>query len=159
MSAELGYGPGGVPTSENAPFVAFKPPIDTQPSGVCIYSPFTKATFRFSGPPTPPLPLHFARKFTKLAHEQGAALVLLSLPILADMRDPTIREREFWPDVLHADVIMMGIPPARLFARLTDDEVRMLYYNPDHLNKNGQEYFTSIITPRLLEIYAAQTHR
>ena len=70
-----------------------------------------------------------------------------------------IQEREFWPDVLHADVTMMGIPPATLFAGLTDDDVRKLYYNPTHLNKNGQEYFTQIITPRLLEIYADQAPR
>jgi hypothetical protein len=159
VSAHLGFGPDPAPSSENAPFVDFVPPTDALSSDVSIYSPATQAMFQFSGPPTLPLPLHFARKFAKLAQEHEARLVLLHVPTFSERRDPVIREREFWPDVLRADVTMMGIPPATLFAGLTDDDVRKLYYNPAHLNKNGQEYFTPIITPRLLEIYADQDPR
>jgi hypothetical protein len=158
-SAHIGFGLDPAPTSENAPFVDFAPPTDALSSEVSIYSPATRAMFQFKGPPTPPLPLYFARKFATQAQENGAKLVLLHIPIFSERKDAEIREREFWPDVLRADVTMVGIPPARLFAGMTDDDVRKLYYNSAHLNTNGQEYFTSIITPSLLELYAPQAHR
>lgn len=158
ISAHLGFGPDPAPSSANAAFVDFAPPMDTLSSDVAIYSPATQSMFQFSGPSTPPLPLHFARKFAKLAQEHGAGLVLLHVPTFSERRDPVIQEREFWPDVLPANVDMVGIPSATLFAGLTDDDVRKLYYNPVHMNKNGQEYFTPIITPSLLKLYADQAH-
>jgi hypothetical protein len=164
MSAHIGFGVDGIPDSENAPFVDFAPPTGKLPSQVSIYSQATKAMFEFPGPPTPTLPLYFVRKFAMLAQEHGVKLVLLHVPYLSRTtdptvrRDPVIREREFWPDVLHADITIMGISPAKLYAGMTDDEVHKLFYNPAHLNKNGQEYFTQIITPSILEIYAAQAN-
>jgi len=77
---------------------------------------------------------------------------------------PTFNERHstvvsmpvFWPDALQAEVTMIGIPPATLFKGLSDDEIRQLYSNPLHLNQNGQDYFTALMTPNLLKIYESQ---
>ena len=69
---------------------------------------------------------------------------------------PVIQERVCWPDILPAEVAMVGIPPAALFAGLSDEEVRKLFVNPLHLNHNGAEYFTSLIMPALFQLYDAQ---
>ena len=77
------------------------------------------------------------------------------------MRSPTILERGFWPDVLGANIAMIGIQPDKLFGGLTDAEVYKLYFNSGmkgfpraaHFNQNGQKFFTSAITPELFRIY------
>lgn len=155
LTSQLGFGINF--PADNAPFIDFTPHTDVQPSDVCIYSPETKAKFQFQGPPISSWQLHFARKFAALAQEHGCKLVLLHLPVMAEMRSPVIQEREFWPDALCTDVTMIGIPCATLFAGITDEDIHKLYADPDHLNKNGQEYFTPIITPALLQIYDSKT--
>jgi len=55
-------------------------------------------------------------------------------------------------------VTLLGFPPQKLFAGLNDDEIRKLFAEPYHLNRNGQEYFTGLITPALLKIYETSTN-
>jgi len=140
------------------PFIPYTPENSAQPSDVAVYSPETQARFQFSGPPVPAWQLQFGQKFAALAQQHGVKLVLLHLPAVSDGRPTVIQEREFWPKALRADISMVGIPSATLFEGLTDDEVRKLFASDAHLNKNGQDYFTSLITPALLEIYADQTN-
>jgi len=66
--------------------------------------------------------------------------------------------RTFWPDVAHAAVTMIGVQPAKLFAGLTDDQMRKLYSDSVHFNENGQNYFTALMTPTLLKLYESQNH-
>jgi hypothetical protein len=144
--------------ADNAPFIPYTPDTRTEPSDVAVYSPETQARFQFSGPPVPAWQLQFAQKFAALAQQHGAKLVLLHFPLASEMRAPVVKEREFWPDALHADITMVGIPPATLFQGLADDDVEKLYADTLHLNKNGQDYFTPLITPALLKIYADRTN-
>ena len=67
-----------------------------------------------------------------------------------------IAERENWPAMLTNQCALMGIPPARLFAGMTDGEIARFYYGDDHFNQNGLEYFTRLITPALLQLYDTQ---
>ena len=139
------------------PFEVYTPLITANPSDACIYSESTKGMFRFTSI-LPSWQLHFARKFAGLADESKCKFVLLHLPVVAESRDTTINEREFWPEALHADIAMVGIPPAKLFDGMTDEQVKKLYADPFHFNKNGQDYFTPLVTTSLLDIYAAQKH-
>ncbi len=141
-----------------APFVAYHPVNGVQPSDVCIYSRETKAPFAFSSAGLPPMQLYFARKLAALARQHGCRLVVVHIPTFDERRSPVISMPAFWPDALRADVTMIGIPPATLFKGLSDDEIRRLYANPLHLNKNGQDYFTALMTPNLLKIYESQNH-
>jgi hypothetical protein len=113
--------------------------------------------FKFTDGTLPDLQLHFIRKFTALAEEHQTSLVLLHVPVYNDRRNPLIQEGTLWHDILHADLTMVGIPPANLFSDMPDSEVQKLYSDPWHFNLDGQEYFTSIITPSLLKIYADKT--
>ena len=151
LSARIGF-------DYNPDFVAFAPRTEAKPSDVTLYSPETIASFRFTGPRTTPYQLYFARKVAALAQEHGVKLVILHFPDIGERHEATINEREFWPDALSAPVAMAGIPPARLFAGMKDEDVLRLYYDPGHFNKNGQEYFTPFITPRLMELYDFRTN-
>lgn len=148
--------------NDYGPFVEYTPHNKAQPSDAVVYSSTTKAQFQFPGPAVPEWQLQFGRKFAALAQQHGVKLVLLHMPTVLDMekdmKSPVINEREFWPDALQADVSMIGISSTSLFQGMSEDDVRKLYKDGAHLNKNGQEYFTSLLTPALLEIYATQTH-
>ena len=147
--------------SLSAPLVPYAPAINSQPSDVRIYSPETADVFRFSGPPTPAWQLQFAKQFAALAAAHQVKLVFLHLqPPFSDNETNSayIQERECWPEILGTNVTMMGIPPAKLFSGISQEDLPKLFYTPDfcHFNKNGQAYFTQIITPALLQLYENQ---
>ena len=142
------------------PFAPFVPQGDARPADVSVYSPATKDQFLFVGPPTAAWQLKFAQKFAALAQAHGVKLVCLHLlptEVNDETNTPVVREREFLPETLHADVTMMGIPPAKLYSGINSGDLPRLFYTVNHFNRNGQAYFTRLITPRLLEIYETQT--
>ena len=140
------------------PFVPFAPPTSARPAAACVYSAATATNFQFSAAPLPGWQTHFARQFVGLARDQGCRLVLLHIPTLDESRAQKIEERTFWQENLGDQLSLLGVPPAKMFGGLSDEEIRKLYFNPGHLNENGQRYFTSLIAPALLQLYAPPNH-
>ena len=99
----------------------------------------------------------FARKIGALAQEHHVQLVYLHFPLTSEMKSAVIEESVFWPDFFQSDVTMMGVPPTKLFDGMTEKDILKLFFNFEHFNQNGQEYFTSIITPGLVQVYENQT--
>jgi hypothetical protein len=153
ISARLGL---GHPNSDYRNVVDFASVSGAMPSDVCVFSPQTKAMFEFPGPAASPLQLRFARKFAALATQHQSKLVYLHLPETKEMRTSVIQEREFWPDALRANIKMVGIPPATMFASLKDEDALNLFVDPVHINQNGGEYFTRLIYPVLSDLYVAE---
>ena len=145
-------------TDPTIPFIAFVPQTSAGPADARVYSAETKTNFQFSSEPLPAWQVHFAQLFITLAAEHDCRLVLLHIPTVDESREPLIQERSFWPDNSGGNLWLLGVPPAKMFGGLTDDEVLKLYVNPGHLNKNGQEYFTRLITPALLTAYETTTN-
>ena len=134
-------------------FFTWQPGSDAAAAEVCVYSAATSNRFEFTGPPTRPYQLAFVRALAALAQSHGTKLVILHFPPSTKTGANVITERENWPAVLTNQCALMGIPPARLFAGMTDGEIARLYYGDDHFNQNGQAYFTRLITPALLQLY------
>lgn len=153
FTAQIGFREN--PNAGPAPFSIYTPNTAVQPSNVCVYSPDTKTNFVFASKPLPLLQLHFAQKLATLVQEHGCKLVIIHVPTYDERRSAVISEPALWPEVLHADINMVGIPPAALFKGLTDDDIKKLYSDSVHLNENGQQYFTQVMTPALLKIYEA----
>lgn len=124
-----------------------------------IYSPATQGAFEFTGPATPPYHLDFARKLAHLCQERGTRLVVLYLPQFNERGQAVIRQRCLWSAEFSAPVDLVGVPPKKLFAGIPEADISKLYYNAPHMNQNGQEFFTAIITPALLKLYAATTNQ
>ena len=138
------------------PFVRIIPTGGVRTSDVSVYSPETRSRFSFSGTPAPEWQMHFARKFAALAKEHGTKLVELNLlPQYTGGRADTglIQAREFWPEALHADVAMVGVPPAKLYSGIADNDMAGLFYMLGHYNLNGQRFYTRLIIPSLLQLY------
>jgi hypothetical protein len=150
LAVQLGFG-------YSPDFVSYKPGNIAQPADACVYSPATRSKYQFAGLPAASLQLFFARKIAALAWEHQTKLVFLHFPNVAELGSTAIPERECWPDMLGRDVALVGVPAKTLFAGLLDADVRKLFCNADHLNQNGQEYFTPVITPALLQIYDSET--
>jgi hypothetical protein len=137
----------------NQPFIDYAPQTRATSADVCVYSSTTKDKFQFRSSPFSQVQSHFAQKFVELAKKNGTKLVFLNLPMISEVRSPTIAENEPWPAILGSETAIVGIPPATLFAGIADQDVLKLYFNPYHLNKNGQRYFTSIVSPTLINLY------
>lgn len=138
-------------------FSPYTPQTSTRPSDVCVYSEATKEAFHFSRDPIPPMQAVFARKIAALTQEHQVTLVYLHMPQSSEMKSTVIEEPVFWPDLFHGDVAMLGVPPTKLFQGMSEEDILKLFWNFEHLNENGQEYFTSIITPALAQIYEDHT--
>jgi hypothetical protein len=145
MRAETGFYCG--------PFSEFTPVPRASPSDACIYSPATADKFQFTNEPLNPWQLHFARKFAALAKMHGTQIALIQLPELEDAGASRITTRGNWSTILGYPTAIVGIPPDRAFAGLSPGDSQKLFYDPEHLNKNGQEYFEKLLTPALLKIY------
>jgi hypothetical protein len=152
LRAKLAFAarPGFLPIVPLIPFVANG---TATPADVVVYGPETRDQFEFDGPPTGPYQLHFARRVAELCRAHGTKLVVLHTPTLREREATRIIERDFWPGELGADVALLGIAPARLFAGIDPSKVELLFYEVDHVNQNGQDLFTRLITPALLSIH------
>jgi len=141
---------------DHAPFVSYAPSVSNGTETI-IYSP-REGAFEFSHAPLPAWHVKFVRCFAALAKAQDCRLVMLSIPLYDERRASVITERAFWPDLLSADVTMLGILPAKMFGDLTDVDVQKLHDDPQHFNQNGQRYFTRLITPSLINLYETSTN-
>jgi hypothetical protein len=154
---------GAIPTNPSAPMwnhspLDYAPQTSTTAADVQIYADATKAAFHFGERPLPAMQLEFIHKISSLAQQYHTQLVLLSLPDFADHSQTRIEEDANWPEAFGADLRLVGIAPATLFRGLTETQIHQLYYNATHFNQNGQNYFTPLITPSLIQIYEKQNH-
>ena len=150
-TSELGF--ANADADPSVSFVPFTPVNAATAADAVIYSPATKTSFTFSTRPLPAYETHFMQLLSVLTDRRDCQLMLLHIPVVDEARSPRIEEQTFWPEWLGTNLVMLGVPPAKMFGGLTDDEVQKLYFNPGHLNKNGQSYFTSLVLPSLLQIY------
>jgi hypothetical protein len=141
------------PLIEGRDFVKFTPSTRPNPTNVLIYSDTTKEEFQFPQAPPQPLQAVFIRKVALLAREHHVQMVYLYVPRSTEMRSATVNPNAFWPEFFPDNLTMMGIPPAALFAGLSDDDALKLYWEYRHFNVNGQEFFTPVVTPALVQLY------
>jgi hypothetical protein len=150
LSARLGF-------DYNKDYVPLEARGNATPADARIYSAENRAGFRFTGPATEPYHLHFARKLARLCQERGTRLVILHPPVLHEHGESVVSERELWPEVLGVPVDIIGIPPAKLFAGLPEADLPRLFYDDVHLNQSGQDLFTPLITPALVQLHETST--
>jgi len=151
MSSLLGYGPDMVNLNTN--YTPYLPQTGVTPADILVYTPGTASSFSFSNQPWPVTQTYFAKQFGLLAKSHGCDLVALHMPQIAEKTSSVITESRDWADFMQAEVCLMGIPTGRLFAGLSDQEIKFLFVDPHHLNANGQQYFTSLIMPALTQFY------
>ena len=136
-----------------APFVATPPRRSDAPPESLIYSASTQDNFRFVGPPLASLQRHFALLLADLLRTNRVTGVVLHIPREAERNSGTVDERENWPAVLGKPIALVGIAPKVLFQGLDGTQIDRYYYD-EHFNINGNEFFTTAITPALTRLYA-----
>ena len=139
-------------------FIPYKPQNDVTPADAFIYSPLTRARFAFARQPLLSWQYHFLDLLAHLAADYHCKLVVLHIPVFPERNDPVMTEGACWPDLMQTDVSLVGIPSRRLFTGLSEQEIKRLFYDSHHMNQNGMEYFTPLITPSLFELYERQFH-
>jgi hypothetical protein len=140
-------------------FVPFLPQTGVTAADVFIYTPATATNFAFSERPLPAWQVHFLRQLESEAKSHDCKLVVLHVPVMEEKGSPKISESTYWPGVMGTEVAMMGIPTGRLFAGMTDGEIKRLFSNGDHMNENGVKYFTPLIVPALIQLYESKSPR
>jgi len=147
-----------VPVIWGAPsFAPFQPHGNAKPDDTLIYSQATRSQFQFAPAPNV-YQLHFARKLAQLCKERGTRLVILKMPVFGEDGPIIVSAPELSPDLLGSSVDVVGIPPQLLWSGVNAGEVKKLFVNLVHLNQNGMEMFTPLVTGALLRIYESPVH-
>lgn len=141
-----------------ANFIPFQPRGLATPADARVYSPASRDAFVFNDAGRDEYQLYFARKLAEICRQHGTWLVALYLPALDERNQTAISWRAPWREFSNGSAMLVGIPAARLFAGISDADVQKLFYNNDHMNQNGQDYFTPLIIPALLNLYATSTN-
>lgn len=146
-------GSGLVQQGMNEDFV----PVDMSnapelPADELIYSPETSARFEFLKKELLPAQRQPLAALKESIARHQTRLVIVHTPTYGERANTRAKERIFWPDFFGADVTMVGVPEARLFAGYDEASLRRLFYN-EHMNENGGRLFTRAITPALVKAY------
>lgn len=149
LRARIGYG-------VTPDFSEFVPESLTTSDDVVIYSEETASQFKFTNKSTA-FQIHFAQKLAGLCQNRGTQLVVLHTPRVHEREGSVITEIWNWPEVLKRPVNIVGVPPDKFFADLDLNDAKKLFYETNHLNQNGQTFFTKLITPTLLKLYDSPT--
>ena len=152
-ATRLGAIDAQITTIPGMEFQPFQPTNAVSPADVLRYDSQNRTNFSFSPEGIQPEQLFFLRKLAALTRANATGLLALHAPETNDFTAGTVCERACWPELLDPDVQLVGVPGTKLFAGLTDREKLQLFYNENHLNKNGQQFYTRLVTPALLQIY------
>lgn len=144
----------GYRNTQLLPFAHFTPTPTPRATEASIHPGQAASSFRISPAPLFPLQAALLQKVAALAEQHGVKVVMLHIPFEKEKHSATIDERQIWPPEFQDKVTWLGIPPAKLYDGLSDDQIRMLYRDNWHMNFNGQRYFTNAIAPALVEFYA-----
>ena len=145
--AEIGIG------RDPRTFSRFTPVSHTIPGSNMIYSPRTKDQFDFTKDEIPFYQNLFLEKLVETCVQKQIPLVILNIPQHTERHSGRVIERKEWTNSLKSEVSLVGVPPAVLFAGLSDEEIDRLRYDDAHFNANGSEFFTRTILPAIMEVY------
>ena len=139
------------------PFRPYAPPPPSLDPAALTFRPGA-ADFVVEHDPLPAYQTHYFAKFFAVARQAAVPVVLLHVPLWVERHDTVVRERLDWSRTFDGPLTLLGVPPSRLFAGMTDADVDALFYNDDawpnhHFNSNGSTFFTAAITPALLATY------
>jgi hypothetical protein len=145
--AELGMGRN--PTT----FKQFRPTPPSLSPEQAIYSAATADKFEFIENPLPRHQDHYLNEVIELLREKGVPLMMINVPQYSEIHNKKIVERENWFRRFGSDIPLIGIPPAELYSGLSDEEITKLHYDAEHMNVNGNAYFTRAILPSIMEVF------
>lgn len=151
LKEELGF--SATPATPAQPFVRFHPDSPGAPPSTTTTSTSDSGAFARAGFGVAPYHLAFLRATVALLEARKVPFALLNVPTYDVRRSDRMVERVRWSELLGTNVDVIGFAPATLFRGMPDAQVRLLYYNPVHLNANGAEYFTRAFLPALLFEY------
>ena len=121
-----------------------------------IYSDDSREKFRFTGDPIPFYQnVHFDKLIDQL-RQHHTSVMMLNIPQYSERHSDKIVERDDWAKRFQMDIPLVGVPPATLFAGLNEEEIEKLHFDEEHLNLNGNEFFTRTVLPAILMVY--ETH-
>lgn len=134
-------------------FQRFTPPSPVFSSSDLIYSSKTQADFYFTNAQLSAHQDHYLNKLVELLKEKKTPLVMLNVPQYSEKHSNKIIELQDWSKRTGTEIPLIGIAPTVLFKGLNEQEVEKLHCDPEHFNKNGNEYFTRTVLPAILEVY------
>jgi hypothetical protein len=134
-------------------FVRFSPPAPSIHAREMIFPGENESDFQWTNEDIPPHQRIYLQSLVELLQRRQTPLAIINFPLYSQRRSPKIIERKDWSKVFGMRIPVMGVAPERLFCGLDDEEVKMLFFDDMHFNRNGSEMFTQTLLPAILEVY------
>jgi hypothetical protein len=134
------------------PFTEYAPPARVFNPADLIESPGNQNQFEFIDKDVTPYQKIYLQKLLELLEREGIPLAMVNIPQYNERNSTKAIEIQDWSKSLGMDLPFIGIPPADLYNGLSEEDIKKLHFN-EHLNKNGNEFFTQTIMPAILEVY------
>lgn len=147
FKAELGMG------RDKKAFKEYSPVSPVVAANDLIYSPARPGWFEFTNTPIPLYQDRYLEELVKMLHRENVPLAMINLPDYKQRHESKVTEWQEWSKRFGREIPILGIPPSVLFAGLNEDEIERLYCDTEHLNINGNEFFTRAVLPAILKVY------
>jgi hypothetical protein len=121
-----------------------------------ILTQFNKDQFQFTQEDIPFYQNLFLERLADLCRRSQIPVAVLNIPQHTERHSDQVIERKNWKEIFGDDVPLIGIPPSKLFAGLSEDELSKLRFDEAHFNANGSRFFTKAMLPAVLQVY--KTH-
>ena len=145
LKEEHGFGYGEFVKPKRA--LAF----DFTPQSI-ILSDKTAGGYYFTQRPLNDFQSFFLNRIFALAKEHGVHVVVSSPPRLSQARNGLAEEAIDYAKAFPGFVDTATIAPARIFGNLSDDEIKLYFYD-EHMNTTGSETYTRAMLPTILYLY------
>jgi hypothetical protein len=146
---------------DHAPFEPLAPDHSKLALRDWAYSPNSKQgpRFEFTHDGIPPYRRQAFARIVELAKQHSIPIANLQILTPKDWQSPNVQSYENWSEYFGYPIEMIGVPPADYFAGLDEAKRNCLFWDVEHPNKNGADYFSKIIAPTLARTYAKLTQQ
>jgi hypothetical protein len=134
-------------------FEKFSPPAPSLPASKMLFKTADDERLQVTNEEVTAHQFYYLKGLVELLQRSETPFAMINLPMYSERRSPKIIERKDWSKVFGREIPLIGVQPSVLFQGLSDEEIEKLFYDDDHLNANGNEFFTRAIMPAILEIY------
>ena len=137
---------------DHGPFIRYQPVAPVLPSSQLMSSLGSGTVVHADRDPPSAYQQGYVSAILELLQSHHVTVALLRTPVLAESRQSTMDVDAAWANTFPLNTKVIAVSPTVLYSSLNDDQVRQLYFDHGHLNRNGAEFYTATILPALLEL-------
>lgn len=121
--------------------------------GETFLQPANSPIFTVVGPKPGVYQEHFLRLIVNLAQQHGSKIVFIHMPQSFDYGETKLEELASWSKMFGPNAEIIAAPETVFFPEMDRQRYLHFFKDENHLNYNGEAWFTEKITPTIVKAY------